>query len=352
MQLYNVELFEPDFTYRDSAQVEELNHSFDYLDIEKTKIKIPGTIKACKGDWIRIRNKKFEAVGIISDVKIKAKEVELEYKPASKIFNVKTYMDFSGLDDITVELWLSNIIRSLYIDNEDSLQNVKGLEIKVTSGQTGGTFSDYETGINNLFSVIIDAFTLYGIVCLFSMDVQRKKVILTIGTSIAEKFTIESDLPTVLEKDITIKEAKESTNKLIVYNEADYTESVVYYRDANDNITTVDTDRVSPVVFDSTVVKVSNNKTFAEVALSKAQSTLKATQYDNLIEITTTYEDELVRPLERVIGQKADIISGTSVYSTVLTGMDFSNDSIKLIFGTIRLELTKQLKSRWRKENV
>ena len=38
---YNVELFSPDFEYRASAQVEYIDHEYDYLDITKAAVKIP-----------------------------------------------------------------------------------------------------------------------------------------------------------------------------------------------------------------------------------------------------------------------------------------------------------------------
>lgn len=348
MRLYNVEIFSPDFSYRSSAQVDAIEHGFDYLDVEKEKIKIPGWIDARRGDWIRISKDRFEANGIISDVKEKERSIELQYKPFHKIFDIDTYIDMESLSEMTLENWLARLIGGIYVQNEDTLQNIEGLEIKVLTEHRGASFEDYQTGINNLYDVILDAFVVYGVVCDFSMDVQRKKLVLQIGSVEAEKFTIEADLDNVLEKSITIKETKESTNKLIIYNKEDYSQKVTYYRNTNNEITTENRNRELPVVCDTVAVKVGARKTFEETAEKKAGNTLKASVYDNLIEITVALDDELVRPTERVIGQQADIISGGICYHTVLTGMEYDEDKILLIFGAIRLELTKQLKRRFR----
>lgn len=349
MTPYNVELFRPDFSYRASAQVEMIEHVFDYLDIEKAPIEIPGKIEAEKGDWIRIVKEGFEANGIISDIKEKDGSVKLSYKPFHKIFDVGVYVDVEKLATETVEQWLEEIITGLYIENEDALQNIKGLETKVISGHEGQAMEAYESGINNLHDIMVDAFTTYGIVCDFEMDVQRKRLVLKIGSVIQETFTIEADLGNIFEKEIIIKEADESTNKLIIYNEEDYAQKEVYYLTEYDEVTSEDRDRISPVVCDTVTAKASASATFSEVAKNKAEKTLKPSQYDNLIEITVSVNDELVRPTERRIGQQADIISGGKVYRTIMTGMRYDKEKITLVFGAIRLELTKILKRRFKR---
>lgn len=45
---YNVELFSLDFEYRASAQVEYIDHEYDYLDITKAAVKSQGSITAKK----------------------------------------------------------------------------------------------------------------------------------------------------------------------------------------------------------------------------------------------------------------------------------------------------------------
>lgn len=348
MKLYNVELFSPEFDYRSSAQVDAIEHVFDYMDVEKAKIKVPGQINAKKGDWIHITRGTFEADGILSEIKKQEQRTELQYKPFHKIFDIDTYVNMESLSGMTLERWLEQLIGGIYIHNDDTLQNIAGLETEVLSEHPEAALENYQTGVNNLYDIILDAFVVYGVVCDFRMDVQEKKLILRISSVTAEKFTVEADLDNVLEKNIIIKEAKESTNKLIIYNRENYSQKVIYYRNADNQITTEDSNRELPVVCDTVTVKVGTGRTFEETAEKKAGNTLKASVYDNLIEITVALDDELVRPTERVIGQQADIISGGICYHTILTGIEYDEDKIKLVFGAVRLELTKQLKRRFR----
>lgn len=344
---YNVEIFTPAFEYRSSAQVEYLKHKFDYLDIEKSGIDLPGILEAERGDWIRITRGEFSAEGIVSEVIGKENSVELEYKPFHKILDIDVYMNPEALTIRTMEQWLADLIRDTYVINEDKLQNISGLEVKVTSGHYGAALADYEEGIHNLFDVSVSAFLSYGIVCEFEMNIQRKKLTLTIGSREMQKRTIEADLPNVLKKTVLVKEASETTNKLVVYNQEDYTQKIIYYRDRSDRITTLDTNRMVPVVCESVAVKV-GNKTLEEVALSRAENKLKPSRYDNLIELKVQVDDELIQPEKLKIGQQVNVIHNGKNYHTVYTGMEYEKELITLIFGAVRLELTKTLKRRFR----
>lgn len=348
---YNVELFSPDFEYRASAQVEYIDHEYDYLDITKAAVKIPGEITAEKGDWIRITREGFEASGVVSDIKSRRDTITIEYKPFNKIFDIKTYVDPTELKNMSLEQWLKNIIVRIYVENEDELQNFTGLNVKIISEHQGTAIEGYETGLNNLYDIVVEAFLTYEIVCEFAIDVQNRSLNLLIGSKDLEKVTIEADLGNVLEKEITIKEGDESTNKLIVYNEEDFAQKVVYYLTKNNEVTTEDRDRVTPVVCECTTAKASSKTTFAEVAQSKAEKTLKASIYDNLIEITVLVNDEIVKPEQLQIGQNAEIISDGVKYNTILTGVEYDEEKMTLIFGAIRLELTKILKRRIRNGN-
>lgn len=345
MKVYNVEIFDKNIDYKDSVQITEFAYQYDYLDIDKSKVTVPA-VKASKGDYIRITSQEgTEYNGIISDIKEKKNNIEISYKPFMNLTDVKTYVDMESYKDEYMEEIIGNVFADLYIQNEDVLQNVSGMEVSIISNTVG--ILDFESGIINLYEMILDAFETHGIVCEFSIDVQRKKIVMEIGKCMAAAFTIESDLPNILEKEIIIKEAKESTNKLIIYNEADFSEKVVYYKNTDDEITTSNEKRVYPVIQESVTVKVPDSKTFEDVAKAKAESKLKASKYDNNIEITVEKNDLLVRPGRRKIGQEVNVISGNNMYKSILTGIDM-DENVTLIFGSIRLELTKILKRRFR----
>ena len=51
----------------------------------------------------------------------------------------------------------------------------------------------------------------------------------------------------------------------------------------------------------------------------------------------------MITPLSLNIGRVVNIIHNGVAYNSILTGKEISNSLVKLIFGTIRLDLTKIL---------
>ena len=346
MKVYKIEIFTPELQYRSSCQIRKVEYSYDYLDIEKNKILIPEII-AEKYDYIRIKRGTEEYCGIISDVIVKKGKYEITYKPFERLWDIDIYMNPDDVEGYTIENILRKYISAVYENNADALENIVGLSIQITSATNGKLF--FEQGINNLYEMVIGAFTSYGVACSFSINPQKKRIQLHIGKCMKKAFVIEADRANVIEKEIVIKESDESVNKLIVYNQEDYEQSATFYKNTAGEVTLENGKRIIPVVTKSVTVKVPNEKTFDEVALTKAQQVLKPLQYDNLIEIKILKNDLLVRPTERVIGQEATILSNGVAYSTILTGI-VMDEYCTLVFGAIRLELTKIIKRRWRNE--
>lgn len=70
-----------------------------------------------------------------------------------------------------------------------------------------------------------------------------------------------------------------------------------------------------------------------------------AAKYVHDIEISVSRDDSRVKPLNMKVGDYADIIHNGERYQTMLTGIEqLNNGLIKLIFGTIRVNLTKLLR--------
>ena len=84
---------------------------------------------------------------------------------------------------------------------------------------------------------------------------------------------------------------------------------------------------------------------FTSKADAKALSVFSKNKYDNNIKIEVANDDERLGPKTMKIGQVVHVIVDGISYETVLTGMQIE-DTTTLIFGFIRLELTKILKGR------
>ena len=83
---------------------------------------------------------------------------------------------------------------------------------------------------------------------------------------------------------------------------------------------------------------------FSAIISGYAKKVFKTSKYQNLIELTTSPDDSMIKPLEMPIGQVVNIIHDGTSYNSILSGREIQkNGLVKLIFGTIRLELTKIL---------
>ena len=156
---------------------------------------------------------------------------------------------------------------------------------------------------------------------------------------------IEADLPNVISKRITIKSVSSDVNKLIIYDATDYVNKRVYYLHSDLSYDTEDRDRVTPVNCEIMSVMPDEETTFESAAIREAYNKFANLSYSNLIELTVMKGDSLVHPEEMAFGQVVEIISGGVKYTSILTGRE-TGKNIKLIFGTVRLDLTKVLRRK------
>lgn len=344
MKVYNIEIFQSDFTYRSSTQISDIQIEMDYLDIQKNKIKTKGVV-AFAGDYIRISTNEVEIDGIITGVVEENNYKVISFKSFMDIFNNNIHVDITQLSTTTMEGFISGLITANYISNSDTLQNIQGLSVSVLSG-TSGTSLDVETNIVNFYKdIVYSAFLQYNIVVRFSISTQQKKILCSIEKNIEPNLTIETRLPNIIDKNIDLGITKESYNKLTVINEANQTEKEVYYLHPDNTVNTTNTNRIEPVVFDTVFTTIASGKTFSQSAHDKAITILKQNEYNNLIELEMATNDSLINPLTLKIGQRVSVIDGDNIHNTILTGMKI-NKTTTLIFGAVRKELSKKLKRR------
>lgn len=350
MSLFNVEFFSDHFEYKDSMQVSDKGeYENDYLSVTVNKIDLPAIdLNVSQGDYIRITGNDLEISGIITGVTDKATYTQVEYKSFLNILDVDVHYNGSRLAHVPLEQWLAEIIRDTFVENADTSQNVYGMSVTYDN-RTNDALMDLDSNIGNLYEILQKALINYGVTARFSICVAQKTLLVRISAATAELLYIEADLPNILRKQFNFKKSGTAYNKLIVYNELDEAESLIFYLETGGRIT-IKPDpakRITPVVFSTVYVKheADDNRTFYDMGYDKAYNKLNAEKYDNLIELETELRDGLVRPLALQIGQHVAIIREGTVYETILTGIRIGNTAT-LMFGTVRLELTKKLKRR------
>lgn len=236
------------------------------------------------------------------------------------------------------------------LEGQLTIQNIKGLSVEATSRtedwyfhitprDSGGHFNI----VNLVNSVIIPAMEKYGVLVKTQLDIQNREIKVSVGKVAQGTIIIETDLPNIIRKNITIKSVSADVNKLIIYDASDYETKKTYYLHNDLSYDTKDTDRITPVNCEITSVKVEEGSSFESAAISEAYNKFANLSYSNLIELTMMNGDILVRPDEIEFGQIVRIISDGVSYTSILTGRERGTVT-KLIFGTVRLDLTKILR--------
>lgn len=355
MKPYNVEIFTPDFEMVGHTNINELSYKEDYLSNDENSITVFAIQGVEKQDYIRISRGKEEYAGVITEIAYgtdKSKDMQtISYKPLMELFHTDMLFDVNAQGTGTFEQFIADAITGLYITNEDEKQNIAGLSVSamtattdwylhITPSDKGGHYNI----VNLMDSVIIPALQKYNILLTVKLDVQDKKLLVTIGKVGGGEVTIESDLPNILKKNVVFKQVSADVNKLIIYDTTDdYATKTVYYLHSDLGYDTKDTDRILPVVCDMKAVSSSEEAGFASLAQTEASNVFSQAAFSNLIELIMMNEDELVKPDEMPFGQIVNVISDGNSYQSILTGRERGKNT-KLIFGTVRLELTKILR--------
>lgn len=354
---YNVEIFDGNFNLISHTNTSGIQYSVDYISPVRNNITILNS-QVEKGNYIRIQGEERDYFGVVRSVSSRSeKTITLEYGSFLDVFDTPIVFDTDLQGTSTLEQVIADLITSTFISSSDNLQNITGLSVETTSETTSWGFnlkSDTEgkhTCIINLYNtILVRALQEYGVVVRVFPDVQEKTILLKIGVPDETERVIEADLPNIIDKNIVIKETNNDVNKLVVYNTENYTTKQTYYRHTDDTYDTIDDDRIVPVVQSIEGVAPEYNgdtisKTFVQMANSKAAEVFGAIKFNNLIELAVLNDDSLVKPSEQEIGQKVIVRSKGKEYESILTGYTKGQTTL-LVFGTIRLDLTKIVRRR------
>lgn len=347
MKLYNVEFFDTDFNYIGSQQVGDFSAEYDYLSPTNNKLNLLKSTDVEINNLMLITSMQSneQYPGIVTDVKLKKDIKQVEFKPLISIFDV----DVMHGNVTIIEQWLKAKIDETFVENADTYQNYSMIVNTTTS--TAGDL-DTEEPVINLYEAIVYTLKKYSIAINMTLDMLNKRIVVQIGQVPETIKTIETDLPNILDTNISIKDqGSNALNKITIMNvsEEGAGEQVIYYRDKSGNVTQTPSERIVPVVFKIITLDATSEE-FNDKALEEATSQLAVEEYNNLIELKIKENDELIEAEKMQIGQKVEIIANGKSYRSVFTGIKVNNGTELLMFGAIRLELTKILKRRLKNE--
>lgn len=343
---YRLELYNRSFEFEAFAPL--LNQpevEVDYMSLTNNYATIR-KMDVSKGSYARIVNNDGELfAGIVTDTEIGKETMRVTIAPLLSFLDVNYRPQPAATT--TVEAQLEAIVNQAFVENEDTLQNITGLEVSTTTETAGAIITEEEV---NLYDLACTALNTYGIVCDFRLNIPEQKLELTIG-SLEGVITIEADLKTILSSSFVIGDGYGELNKLICQYTHDVTdeetgetetitETLTFYKHPDGTVDQNDENRIQPVVFDYEDISLRQEETFEEVALQKAKEEM-STEYRNEIQLQVAKGNKLLQGLS--IGQSADIIRGDKVYRSILTAYEMNESQVAYTFGTIRSSLTKKL---------
>ena len=385
MKPYNVEIFNRQFELLAHTNIDDIEIDYDYLspnesetslrlsgfyDTFAARAVIPegGMLRALNipaleglmdevgvGAYIRFQRDDTDIFGVITSVTSSEDKlltnIGFQSFPAA-IFTTEILFDTNQQGTVALETVLANLISASWINNSDTIQNIPGLSVTTTSS-TVSWGMNLKSDTEGMHHCVIDFYDVlirraleeYGIAIHADANFQDGVINLTIG-KVPGTQTIEADLPNVFESSFLINESSKNTNKLDVYNTANYTTVITYYKHTDGSYDTTNNDRLYPVVREISTAEADEGITFPQAAASAAASVFGEVTYNNLIEITCLYNDELIQPTGLKIGSVVSVIHEDRAYTSIMTGYNLSDNVITLIFGSIRADLTKIIRRR------
>lgn len=385
MKPYNVEIFNREFELLAHTNVDDIKIDYDYLKPNDSELVIRltgfydtfaaqavidensgGLLRAMSipeleglmdavgvGAYIRLQRDDTDIFGVITSVTTADDQLltKLGIQPfPAAIFSTEILFDTNQQGTVALETVIANQITASFINSSDTIQNIPGLSVTTTSSTTSWGMN-LKSDTEGMHHCVIDFYDVlirraleeYGIAIHTSVDFQNDTIDLTIGKVVGTQ-TIEADLPNVFAKTFLINESSKNTNKLDVYDTANYTTVRTYYKHTDGTYDTTNNNRLYPVVREIGAATSDDEHTFAQNADSVAASVFGDVTYNNLIEIKCLCDDSLILPMDLDIGSVVTVIHEGNAYTSIMTGYELEDNVINLIFGSIRADLTKLIR--------
>lgn len=365
MLQYSVDIFDRSMEFIGHTIIDNVKLDDDYIAAKTNTIEF-ATIDATitNGDFIRLQNEQATFFGVIVDSTPGKYLTSLQFKPFISIFDelflfdTKTQGTNPNVSHMTLERTIQYYINAMYVNNSDTLQNLP-IMVSIDSSITQTAqwslnitpdVKESHYSIIHLYSVlIVNALKKYGVVIKVNPSFSDRTIYLTI-TKKSQEFKIDANLDNVLVKTLKYNDRPTGTNKLVAYNDQDYTQSITFYVHTDRTWSVDDVNRITPVVVETRSVTPDDEfedplEGFASAALDLAYSTLSGLQWDNLIELEVSSVDKNIEPNTMEVGQTVSIWYKGGKYTSILTGKIISTNSTTLLFGSERIEYSKRL--RW-----
>lgn len=298
MKPYNIEVFDREYNFRGNALIDPADFQYDYdfvsmvkntlvlkpspLTVRETGTGTAGDMTIGLSDIVVIDTEDTHVYGVVTKLEAEEDVITVIYTDIKALFNHEVLIPADEIKHTSIEAYIKKLLDAAFVNNSDTLQVIPGLTT-VTQTTTYGIFDYNDTTevyvvINLLKDLIFPAFNKYLIGLFIDLDIPNKTLTVNIGRRMNyNTWTLEADLPNVLDKNIIIRQSNNDTNKLTLVDTADYVMSEYnYYLHPDYTWDTTDSDRILPVIndvyaFDSDLVTEERFWASAKYAISIAE---------------------------------------------------------------------------------
>lgn len=365
MRRYEVIFFDQDLEYQHHDSVDDPGIKDDYISIQNNSMEITLTDKVHVGHYVHLKSDDYSFFGVVTDVKPEKNQLKVTFKSFLSVFDEDVLFDTdsqkknttdpgggSKINSKSLEATLKDIIEENYVYSDDPFQNLS-LSVIATDtvprwglNLTSDTEGTHYCLVGLYRVLIVNAMKKYGVALSVKPNFRDRIVYIVITTS-QRVLDVDGDLGNVDIKTLTVDDRPNGTNKLTVYNTNNYDQYIDFYVHPDKSWDSEDEDRIVPVVRDvkgaypdSTISDP--NEAFESAALDVAYGLLSGLTWNNLIEMETAPDDELIQPLTLEFGQLISLHYKDSVYESILTGIEVNSKSVMLTLGSERINFTKR----------